>query len=106
MSEALLLYFHQDSTHLDEDSLTQASFDQGLGDPACCVSSRPIYFGVVFPREGPSSVASPPAVRVYNDFAAGESRIALVTQTQRSTPAVTHGAIFTDCQRALLVGPR
>lgn len=43
MSEPLLI-FPNDCAHLDEDSLTQAGFHQGLGNPACRISSRTIHF--------------------------------------------------------------
>lgn len=76
--------------HLDEDSLAQAGFHQGLGNPARRISSRTIHFGIVLPRESPSTMATPSAIRVDDDFAPCESRITLATKTHPLTSSVTH----------------
>ena len=76
--------------HLNEGSPAQSGFDQRLGDPASGVRSGPIHFGVIFPGEGSSSVATPASIRIHDDFTPCESCVTLVIRKHRSTPALTH----------------
>ena len=50
-----------------------------LGDVACGVCGRTVYFGRVFPGEGASAVGTFASVSVHDDFTAGQSGIAMRT---------------------------
>lgn len=65
------------STHLDQHSLAEASLHQGLRHPACSVSGRSVHLGIIFPREGPSSMGAPTTIRVNNDFTSRQASITL-----------------------------
>lgn len=76
--------------HLDEGSPAQPGFDQRLGNPASCVSSGSIHFGVVFSRESPTSMSTPSSIGVHNDFTPCESCITLLIQNDQWTPTLKH----------------
>ncbi len=76
--------------HLDEHSPAQPRFDQRLGDPASCISSGSIHFGVIFSGESSASVPTPSSICVHDDFTPCESCITLVTHKHPSTPAFPH----------------
>jgi hypothetical protein len=70
--------------HLDQAPPAKTSFDQGLGDPASRVCRRPVHFGEVFSGECAAPVGAPPAVRVHDDLATGQTGIALQQTKRRS----------------------
>lgn len=65
------------SSYLNEATVAETSFDQRLGDPACAIRRRTVHLRGVLAGEGTTSVCSPPAIRVNDDFAACETRVTL-----------------------------
>ena len=64
---------------LDKGTTGKASSDQGLGDPAGDVSSRPVDLGEVLAGEGTTTVSTPATVGVDNDLATSQTGITLGT---------------------------
>lgn len=83
----LIWVFFFSLPHLNQCSPAQPSFDQRFSNPASCIRSGPIHFGVVFSRESPSSVTSPSSICVHDDFTPSESCVTLMTQIHQTSPA-------------------
>eukprot|EP00962_Isochrysis_galbana_P005563 scaffold1503_cov120-Isochrysis_galbana.AAC.12 len=62
---------------LDAGALGEAGLDDRLGHPAACVGGRPVHLGRVLAGEGTAAVRAPATVRIDDDLAAGEARVAL-----------------------------
>lgn len=62
---------------LDQAAAGEFRVDDGLGDPAGEVGGAAVDFAVVLAGEGATSVGTPAAVGVDDDFAAGETCVSL-----------------------------
>ena len=62
--------------HLDLTAFCQPCSDNVLGDIATRIGGRAVYFGRIFAREGPTTVARHAAVGINNDLATGQSGVA------------------------------
>lgn len=64
---------------LNEGSASEASVDEGLGDPTGEVGSGAIDLGVVLSRESTTTVGTPSTVGVNDNLAASETSVTLRT---------------------------
>ena len=62
---------------LDKHTSAKPSFDEGLSHPACGVSSRSVYFGEIFAREGATTMGTPAAVCVNDNLPTSQTSIRL-----------------------------
>lgn len=64
---------------LNECAASELGVDERLCDPSGDVGGRAVDLGVVLAREGTATVGAPAAIRVDDDFAAGQAGVALGT---------------------------
>lgn len=62
---------------LDEGTASEASSDQGLGDPTTDVGSRSVDLGEILSREGATTVSTPATVCVDNDLTTSQASVTL-----------------------------
>ena len=62
---------------LNEGAASEASGDEGLGDPATDIGGRAVDLGEVLAREGTATVSTPATVGVNDDLPAGQTGITL-----------------------------
>ena len=62
---------------LDEDSVSEARGDEGLGDVSSVVGSRSVDLGGVLAGEGTTTVGGPTTVGIDDDLSAGETGVSL-----------------------------
>ena len=70
---------------LDQSPTAELRMDEGLGHPSGEVSRRTVDLGEVLPREGTTSVRTPPSVGVDNDLTPSKTRITLGTADKEET---------------------
>jgi len=73
---------------LDEDTLAEASSNEGLGDPTSSVSSRAIDLGRVLTGEGTTTVGTPATVGVDDDLTTSKTSITVGTTDDEATRGV------------------
>lgn len=82
---------------LNKGAASEASVDEGLGDPASEISSGAVDLGEVLAREGTATVSTPATVGVDNDLTASQTGVTLGTTNDEETRGLNLKTILLAC---------
>lgn len=71
------LHTQRKITHLYKSPATHSPLDQGLGNPASSIGCTSVNLRWVLPRQGSTTMGSPPSVSVHNDLSSCQTSIPL-----------------------------